>query len=85
MCLLPYASNNYKLIHFFIPLYLYINTDRKEKIDILYVILFSLLLIPKNFRFIIKYEFYSGVLIDPLIMLILISVIIINGLLKRLK
>jgi len=83
MCLLPYASNNYKLIHFFIPLYLYINTDRKEKIDILYVILFSLLLMPKNFRFIIKYEFYSGVLIDPLIMLILISVIIINGLLKK--
>jgi len=76
MCLFPYASSNYKLIHFFIPLYLYINTDKQEKIDILYMILFSLLLMPKNFHFIIKYKFYSGVLIDPLIMLILLFVII---------
>jgi len=57
-------------------LYVYRNTDKKEKIDILYVILFSLLLMPKNFRFIIKYDFYSGVLIDPLIMLILLFDII---------
>ncbi len=76
MCLFPYVSSNYKLIHFFIPLYLFINTDKKEKYDILYVILFSLLLMPKNLRFIIKYDFYSGVLIDPLIMLILLFVII---------
>jgi hypothetical protein len=76
MCLFPYVSSNYKLIHFFIPLYLYINIGKKEKYDILYVILFSLLLIPKNLRFIIKYDFYSGVLIDPLIMLILLFVII---------
>jgi len=76
MCLFPYVSNNYKLIHFFIPLYLFINTDKKERYDILYVILFSLLLMPKNLRFIIKYDFYSGVLIDSLIMLILLFAII---------
>jgi len=47
--LLPPASADYKLIYLFIPLLLYINADYDGPFQKIYIILFMLLLIPKNY------------------------------------
>lgn len=50
ICLLPYTSTDYKLLHFFLPFFVYLNTDNKnDKFDFMYLILFCLLLMPKNY------------------------------------
>jgi hypothetical protein len=46
--LLPYLTYDYKLIFLFIPLWLFVNEEKKSKFDLAYIILFGLLLIPKN-------------------------------------
>ena len=55
MLLFPYTSADYKLLHLFIPIVLFINNKKEEKNDLIYTILFALLLIPKNYRFIKNY------------------------------
>ena len=79
-CLLPNVSADYKLIHFLIPILLYLNDNSfkcddktfkkwyKFDINYIYIFLFSILLIPKNYR--IFFDIYDGVLIDPIIMII---------------
>lgn len=47
--LLPPLSGDYKLIHIFLPLFFYVNTDQKSKWDYVYIFLFGLLLIPKDY------------------------------------
>jgi len=99
MCLLPHVSADYKLIYLFIPLCLYLDSESGDKVhalspkknclvniiyfDYCYLILFGLLLIPKNYR--LFKNIYDGVYIDPLLMLSLALVIIIPGIpeLKR--
>ncbi len=53
MCLLPFTSTDYKLISFLIPLYLFFisREDDLSKFNIIYTILFSILLIPKNYLY----------------------------------
>lgn len=46
--LLPYCTYDYKLIFLFIPLWLFVNEDKKSKFDLTYLILFALLFVPKN-------------------------------------
>ena len=84
MNLLPYISSDYKLIHFFLPLYLFINKKGKSKTDLLYVILFSLLLVPKNYFNIIWNlpDVSFGIFLNPVLMIILIFLIIGEGLKK---
>jgi hypothetical protein len=51
-CLLfPHVSADYKLIHLFIPLFLFINADAPSRHDKLFAWLFGLLLIPKGFYY----------------------------------
>ena len=64
MDLLPYVSSDYKLIHIFIPLFL-----------------FGLLLIPKNYRFF--KNLYDGVFFDPIIMLLILTLIIYSNFSNR--
>lgn len=49
MNLLPYVSSDYKLLHIFIPLFLFVNCKKKEKTDVIYAIIFAFLLIPKAY------------------------------------
>jgi hypothetical protein len=91
MCLFPHVSGDYKLLHIFIPLFLFINVRIEEEfpytakpsfklfkhsisIDHIYIILFGLLLIPKNYRLFVP--IYDGVFLDPLIMSVLVMIII---------
>lgn len=51
MLLLPPISADYKLLHVFIPLYMFLNTKNPSKLDLLYLMMFGLLLIPKDFYY----------------------------------
>jgi hypothetical protein len=82
MCALPFTSTDYKLLHFFIPIFLFINTPEKiEKyIGILYSLMFILIIMPKGFQY-----FHGGlyatsnVFLTPLFMIILLIIILFDG------
>ena len=83
MNLLPYVSGDYKLLHLYVPLFLFINSVEHENNDLIYTILFSLLLIPKNYYNLQAenlVEANIAVAINPLIMLIFSIIIIYSGL-----
>lgn len=46
--LLPYCTYDYKLIFLLIPIWMFVNQEKKGKSDWAYLILFALLFIPKN-------------------------------------
>jgi len=84
MCLLPYTSTDYKLLHFFIPLFLFINAKDDGKnnsiqFDIYYIGIFSLLLIPKNYFYFHGQPLYSvNNVLNTALMIILCSLIIVT-------
>jgi hypothetical protein len=78
--LLPVVSGDYKLLHLFIPLYLFINENEPERLDWVFTALFGLLLIPKNYYRIPSLpEASISVLANPLLMLLLAAVIVVTG------
>jgi hypothetical protein len=85
MAVIPPTSADYRLLNLFIPLAFFINESRSSKFDLAYLILFGLLLIPKNY-FIIPamtdMGLSIGVIINPLLMLIFGFLIIKEGLSK---
>jgi hypothetical protein len=76
--LLPYVTYDYKLIFLFIPLWFFVNTEKTSKFDLVYIILFALLFIPKN----IMISFPEGsrtsfsAIVNPVIMILLTVLII---------
>lgn len=68
--LFPPISAEYKLLHVFIPLYIFINCQNSSKSDLPYLLMFGLLLIPKD------YYFFQGVISENGIKEISISVVI---------
>jgi hypothetical protein len=79
MNLLPHVSADYKLLHIFIPLLLFVNQDSPEKNDLLYAILFGLLLIPKDYARLSLYpEASLSVLLTPMIMLFMAIAVIVE-------
>lgn len=86
MNLLPFSSNDYKLLYIYIPLFFFINYSKKEKLDIMYIILFSLLLISKNYLYFNNNPYSTlNVVFNPLLMLLILFVIIISGISKSVK
>ena len=83
MNLLPQVSSDYKLLHIFIPVFLFINETEHERMDWLYIVLFSLLLIPKDYyRLPLLPEASISVLLNPLLMLVLTILIMTTGLMR---
>lgn len=80
MLLIPYAIYDYKLIFLFIPIWLFVNAEETTRLDLIYSILFGLLLIPKRFLFLCGLKQFLcyplSVIINPLIMLIFMGLII---------
>jgi len=75
--LLPMVSGDYKLLHIFIPLFLFINVSEKGKYDMAYAILFGLLLIPKSYYHLPTLpEANIAILLNPILMLLLVLLII---------
>lgn len=83
MLFLPYFMEDYKLIFLFVPIWLFVTAKEKSKFDLAYVILFALLLIPKNFIFIFPEVsptaaqwFSLSMVLNPLVMMFLSGLII---------
>lgn len=86
MNLLPYVSHDYKLMHIFIPLFLFINTKAGDRDDLIYIILFSLLLIPKDYYHLtIDPEIGSAAILNPLLMIIVMLLIVISGVINYIR
>ncbi len=49
MLLFPQISADYKLIHVFFPMFLFINSKKETRLDLFYLISFGLLMIPKDY------------------------------------
>ena len=78
---LTFVSADYKLLHLFIPLFLLVNYESEDRFDYGYLFLLSLLLIPKNyFELYNKPGFGIPFVLDPLIMILIASLIIVSGL-----
>ncbi len=58
MLLLPPISADYKLLYVFIPLFIFLNNKNSSRVDLLYLVLFGLMLIPKD------YIFFTAVISD---------------------
>ncbi len=77
MNVLPYTSTDYKLTHLLIPLFLFINYTKKEGLDFLYVLLFSLILIPKDYYVFPWSKYYNlNTVLNPAIMLAILFLIV---------
>lgn len=83
MLLFPYYMEDYKLIFLFVPIWLFIMSEKKSKNDFIYAILLALMFIPKNVP-IVRHVFSFGmapwyslsIIINPIVMLTLMSLII---------
>ena len=78
------VSGDYKLLHLLIPMWLFLNSQIKSKTDLIYTILFGLILIPKNYlQFVdpnIPNSFFSiSIVINPVILSVMTLIIIIEG------
>ncbi|MDB5896194.1 MAG: hypothetical protein JWQ88_3725 [Rhodoferax sp.] len=80
MCLLPFASADYKLLHLFIPFYLYLNEPRAEgspRRDWAFLWLFALLLVPKTFGSLHGMPLLTlNMVLNPLLMLLLAALVL---------
>jgi hypothetical protein len=88
--LFPHISVDYKLLHLFIPLFLFINFNKKGKFDLFYIIIFALLLIPKDyymFSKIISDSCFSdisiAVVLNITLLILMLCLIITDGLGRR--
>lgn len=91
MLLLPYLVNDYKLIFLFVPMWLFVNAEEKSKFDLLYSVLFALIILPKNLVILQSVNvientarlYKTGVAISPLLMLIFIGLLIYDQFYKK--
>ena len=51
MLLLPQISADYKLMHIYLPMFLFIISDDHSRLDIIYLLIFGLLMIPKDYAY----------------------------------
>jgi hypothetical protein len=66
MIFFPFVTGDYRLLHLYIPMWLFLNSRERSGADLLYSILFALLLIPKAY-YSIKGEISISVILNPLI------------------
>lgn len=74
----PQVSFDYKLMHLFIPITLFLVRDNKTKGSIFFASAFALLCVPKDYL-IIRSDISVAVIINPLIILAVLSVILYQG------
>ena len=78
LILFPFVTADYRLILLFIPLWLFISSKEPSKYNILYGIIFGLLLIPKDYYF-IRDMISISVIINPLLIIIFMIVLVHEG------
>lgn len=75
MVLLPQVSFDYKLVHLFLPLMLFVNTDKASRFDRAFTIMFGLLIIPKDYIQ-LGHAISIAVFLNPLLMLVITALIV---------
>lgn len=86
--LFPQVSGDYKLLHLLIPLFLFVNQNESDekKEDWFYLIIFGLLLIPKDYYHLSTLpEASIAVVLNPLLMLVIVLAIIYAGLVRFMR
>jgi hypothetical protein len=77
MLLLPLVTFDYKMIHLYIALMLFLNSQKQSQYDILYTILFGLLFIPKDY-ILLHSDISIAVFLNPLLMLMIAGTILLD-------
>jgi len=78
MILVPSVSYEYRMIHVYLPLLLFLGLSERRRMDVLYVALFGLLLVPKGLP-ILYADVNVGTVINPLLLLALMVAIVIDA------
>ncbi len=73
MTLLQYVSFDYKLIHFFIPMFLFFNDDTPDKYSASYLLLLGLLFIPKHYI-----DLWLPAVLDPFVMIFMVVFVVVS-------
>jgi hypothetical protein len=79
--LFPEMSNDYKLLLILLPLAAFIN-DKPKQFDFLFIILFVLLMIPKNYYW-VQNDISVSNLLNPTIMLLMMATIMVSGIVQK--
>ncbi len=86
MLLLPPLSADYKLLYVFIPLFLFLDAKNSPKLDAIYLLMFALLLIPKDYFYLPNvvaetgiHEISISVVINILLLIAISAMIMISG------
>jgi hypothetical protein len=89
MLLLPNISADYKLLHIFLPIFLFINSKESSRLDLFYLLMFGLLMIQKNYFYLSGissdagwHDLSTAVLVNIIVMLLTGCVIMISGFIK---
>lgn len=77
LILLPFNSGDYRLTYLLVPLLMYLAINEETRNDMLIVIMWGLLLVPKNY-YTISGEQNIGMLINPLILVGLLLLLVLN-------
>ena len=74
--LIPAGSADYRLLHLYIPFFLWLGTAGSSRFDKMYALIFGLLFIPKNFsHLLVLPEANISVVLNPLLMIVLMLLI----------
>jgi len=73
--LLPCSTNDYRLVYLFVPLLMYLVSNNKSRLDMPTIILWGLLLIPKNY-YTISEDQNIGMIINPLLLIGLLILLV---------
>jgi hypothetical protein len=79
MVLIPSVSFQYRMIHVYLALILFLATSRRRRTDLLFAVLFGLLLVPKGLP-ILYSDVNVGTVVNPLLLLILMAAVIVDAL-----
>jgi len=74
--LLPINSHDYRLIYLFVPMLMYLAADERARNDLLIVIMWGLLLVPKNYYHLQHPPQNIGMIINPLLLIGLLICIV---------
>lgn len=78
MILIPSVSFQYRMIHVYLALVLFLATSQRRRTDVLFAVLFGLLLVPKGLP-IVYVDVNVGTVINPLLLLLLMALVVIDA------
>ncbi len=78
MILVPSVSFGYRMLHVYLALALFLATSQRRRTDLLFAVLFGLLLVPKGLP-VLYVDVNVGTVINPLLLLILMGAVVVDA------